>query len=66
MGGSPLIFIVSDSTHGDSNERLLFPKELQAQLNVENIRYNIRTYCLCACTLFLQESVYEIMAVHLI
>jgi cell cycle checkpoint protein len=38
VGGSPLIFIVSDSTSGDSNERLLFPKELQAQLNIENIR----------------------------
>ncbi|XP_053394672.1 cell cycle checkpoint protein RAD17-like [Mercenaria mercenaria] len=40
VGGSPLIFIVSDSTSGESNERLLFPKELQAQLNIENISFN--------------------------
>ncbi|XP_060598145.1 cell cycle checkpoint protein RAD17-like [Ruditapes philippinarum] len=40
VGGSPLIFIVSDSTSGDSNERLLFPKDLQAQLNIENISFN--------------------------
>lgn len=38
VGGSPLIFIVSDSTRGDSNERLLFPKEIQQQLAIENIR----------------------------
>ena len=39
VGGSPLIFIVSDSTRGESNERLLFPKDVQQQLGIGNIRY---------------------------
>ena len=38
VGGNPLIFIVSDSTKGESNERLLFPKDIQQQLAIENIR----------------------------
>lgn len=40
IGGSPLIFIVSDSTSGESNERLLFPKDIQAGLGIENISFN--------------------------
>ncbi|CAC5393974.1 HRAD17 [Mytilus coruscus] len=38
IGKCPLVFIVSDSTRGDSNERLLFPKDLQHDLDIENIR----------------------------
>ena len=38
VGGSPLIFIVSDSTSGESNERLLFPKSLQEELRIDSIR----------------------------
>ena len=38
VGGNPLIFIISDSTRGESNERLLFPKDIQQQLAVQNIR----------------------------
>ncbi|XP_076076265.1 cell cycle checkpoint protein RAD17-like [Mytilus galloprovincialis] len=40
IGKCPLVFIVSDSTKGDSNERLLFPKDLQNELNIENISFN--------------------------
>lgn len=40
VGSCPLIFIVSDSTSGESNERLLFPKDLQQQLHIENISFN--------------------------
>jgi len=40
VGGSPLVFIVSDSTSGESTERLLFPKHLQDQLRITNIRYD--------------------------
>ena len=32
------MFIVSDSAGGESNERLLFPKDVQAELNMTNIR----------------------------
>lgn len=39
IGKCPLVFIVSDSTKGESNERLLFPKDLQQELDVENIRF---------------------------
>ncbi|CAG2257811.1 HRAD17 [Mytilus edulis] len=40
IGKCPLVFIVSDSTKGDSNERLLFRKDLQNELNIENISFN--------------------------
>lgn len=40
IGKCPLVFIVSDSTKGESNERLLFPKDLQQELNIENICFN--------------------------
>ena len=33
------MFIVSDSAGGESNERLLFPKDMQAELNITNIRW---------------------------
>ncbi|KAL3869413.1 hypothetical protein ACJMK2_042098 [Sinanodonta woodiana] len=39
-GGSPIIFIVSDSTRGESNQRLLFPQELQQNLHIDNISFN--------------------------
>uniref|UniRef100_A0A4W5L1Z0 RAD17 checkpoint clamp loader component n=1 Tax=Hucho hucho TaxID=62062 RepID=A0A4W5L1Z0_9TELE len=35
----PLLFIVSDSLSGDSSSRLLFPKHVQEELGVCNIRY---------------------------
>lgn len=34
----PLVFIVSDSVSGDSSSRSLFPKDLQEELSVTNIR----------------------------
>jgi len=37
---TPLIVIVSDSSGGESNERLLFPAELQAELHITNISFN--------------------------
>lgn len=37
-GSSPLVFIISDSTHGNSNEKLLFPKGFQDDLSIEHIR----------------------------
>lgn len=39
-GSSPLVFIISDSTHGNSNEKLLFPKGFQDDLSIENISFN--------------------------
>ncbi|KAK3600453.1 hypothetical protein CHS0354_037859 [Potamilus streckersoni] len=39
-GGNPIIFIVSDSTRGESNQRLLFPQELQQNLHIDNISFN--------------------------
>ena len=33
------MFIVSDSAGGESNERLLFPKDMQSELNITNIRW---------------------------
>uniref|UniRef100_A0A8K9VCW6 RAD17 checkpoint clamp loader component n=1 Tax=Oncorhynchus mykiss TaxID=8022 RepID=A0A8K9VCW6_ONCMY len=41
----PLLFIVSDSLSGDSSSRLLFPKHIQEEQGVCNIRYFI---CVCA------------------
>ncbi|KAH3695958.1 hypothetical protein DPMN_083417, partial [Dreissena polymorpha] len=40
-GGSPLVFIVSDSTSGESTERLLFPKDVQSRLHITNISFNL-------------------------
>ncbi|XP_061182185.1 cell cycle checkpoint protein RAD17-like [Saccostrea echinata] len=40
IGKCPLIFIISDSSNGESNERLLFPKHLQEELHIENISFN--------------------------
>ncbi|XP_052688808.1 cell cycle checkpoint protein RAD17-like isoform X8 [Crassostrea angulata] len=40
VGRCPLIFIISDSSSGESNERLLFPKHLQEELHIENISFN--------------------------
>lgn len=37
-GRCPLVFIVSDSLSGDRGSRLLFPKEVQDELAVSNIR----------------------------
>lgn len=34
----PLVFIMSDSVKGDSSSRSLFPKDLQEELNITNIR----------------------------
>ncbi|MBN3311178.1 RAD17 protein, partial [Amia calva] len=39
-GRCPLIFIISDSLSGDSNSRLLFPKDIQDELNICNISFN--------------------------
>lgn len=39
-GRCPLIFIISDSLSGDSNQWLLFPKDIQEELNVSNISFN--------------------------
>ncbi|CAC5393975.1 HRAD17 [Mytilus coruscus] len=41
IGKCPLVFIVSDSTKGDSNERLLFPKDLQHDLDIEKTSESI-------------------------
>ncbi|XP_062873513.1 cell cycle checkpoint protein RAD17 [Trichomycterus rosablanca] len=39
-GRCPLVFIVSDSLSGDTSSRLLFPKEIQEELGVQNISFN--------------------------
>ncbi|MBN3324151.1 RAD17 protein, partial [Atractosteus spatula] len=39
-GRCPLIFIISDSLSGDGNARLLFPKDIQDELNICNISFN--------------------------
>ncbi|XP_006004443.1 cell cycle checkpoint protein RAD17 isoform X2 [Latimeria chalumnae] len=39
-GRCPLVFIVSDSLSGNSNQRFLFPKDIQDELNVYNINFN--------------------------
>ncbi|CAJ1068658.1 cell cycle checkpoint protein RAD17 isoform X1 [Xyrichtys novacula] len=36
----PLVFIVSDSLSGDSSSRLLFPREIQEELNLCSISFN--------------------------
>ncbi|XP_067838866.1 cell cycle checkpoint protein RAD17 [Heptranchias perlo] len=36
----PLVFIISDSVSGDSNQRLLFPKDIQEELGIFNISFN--------------------------
>lgn len=38
IGRCPLIFIISDSLSGDNNQRLLFPKEIQEECAISNIR----------------------------
>lgn len=40
VGRCPLVFIVSDSVTGDSNQRLLFPKEIQVECGISNISFN--------------------------
>uniref|UniRef100_A0ABK0M628 RAD17 checkpoint clamp loader component n=1 Tax=Rattus norvegicus TaxID=10116 RepID=A0ABK0M628_RAT len=40
IGRCPLVFIVSDSVSGDSNHRLLFPKNIQEECSVSNISFN--------------------------
>ncbi|ESP00515.1 hypothetical protein LOTGIDRAFT_157788 [Lottia gigantea] len=40
VGHSPLIFIVSDSSRGESKERQLFPPDLQQELYIHNISFN--------------------------
>ncbi|KAL2091972.1 hypothetical protein ACEWY4_011770 [Coilia grayii] len=39
-GRCPLVFIVSDSLSGDRGSRLLFPREVQEELNISNISFN--------------------------
>lgn len=39
-GRSPVVFIVSDSHHGDSNVHKLFPKDIQCKLGIHNISFN--------------------------
>lgn len=39
-GKCPLVFVVSDSASGQSNERLLFPPSIQTELNISNISFN--------------------------
>ncbi|XP_035514937.1 cell cycle checkpoint protein RAD17 [Morone saxatilis] len=36
----PLVFIVSDSLSGDSSSRVLFPREIQEELDISNISFN--------------------------
>ncbi|CAL8247945.1 unnamed protein product [Merluccius merluccius] len=36
----PLVFIVSENLSGDSNSRLLFPKDIQEELSICNISFN--------------------------
>ncbi|XP_074851500.1 cell cycle checkpoint protein RAD17 isoform X2 [Carettochelys insculpta] len=36
----PLVFIISDSLSGGSNQRLLFPKEIQEELCISSINFN--------------------------
>ncbi|XP_028990751.1 cell cycle checkpoint protein RAD17 isoform X2 [Betta splendens] len=36
----PLVFIVSDSTSGDSSSRALFPRDIQEELDISNISFN--------------------------
>ncbi|KAI3372302.1 hypothetical protein L3Q82_022668 [Scortum barcoo] len=36
----PLVFIVSDSLNGDGSSRLLFPKEIQEELDISSISFN--------------------------
>lgn len=38
----PLVFIMSDSVSGDSSSRSLFPKDLQEELNITNIRFGLK------------------------
>ena len=38
-GRVPIVFIISDSHHGDSNVHKLLPKDVQHKLHVHNIRY---------------------------
>ncbi|XP_008573870.1 PREDICTED: cell cycle checkpoint protein RAD17 [Galeopterus variegatus] len=40
IGRCPLIFIISDSLSGDTNQRLLFPKEIQEECSISNISFN--------------------------
>ncbi|GAB1298507.1 Cell cycle checkpoint protein RAD17 [Apodemus speciosus] len=40
IGRCPLVFIVSDSVSGDSNQRLLFPKNIQEECSVSSISFN--------------------------
>nr|XP_060617689.1 cell cycle checkpoint protein RAD17 [Anolis sagrei ordinatus] len=39
-GKCPLVFIISDSFSGASNQRSLFPKEIQEELCISNISFN--------------------------
>ncbi|KAF3696260.1 Cell cycle checkpoint protein RAD17 [Channa argus] len=36
----PLVFIVSDSLSGDSSSRILFPRDIQEELDISNISFN--------------------------
>ncbi|XP_048256560.1 cell cycle checkpoint protein RAD17-like [Haliotis rufescens] len=40
VGRCPLVFIISDTTSGESNERQLFPADLQAEICIESISFN--------------------------
>ncbi|XP_040834993.1 cell cycle checkpoint protein RAD17 [Ochotona curzoniae] len=40
IGRCPLVFIVSDSASGDSNHRLLFPKQIQEECSISHISFN--------------------------
>ncbi|XP_067677591.1 cell cycle checkpoint protein RAD17-like [Haliotis asinina] len=40
VGRCPLVFIISDTTSGESNERQLFPADLQAEISIESISFN--------------------------
>ncbi|KAI4877167.1 hypothetical protein NFI96_020658 [Prochilodus magdalenae] len=39
-GKCPLIFVVSDSLSGNTSSRLLFPKDIQQELNIHHISFN--------------------------
>lgn len=46
-GRCPLVFIVSDSLSGDTSSRLLFPKGVQEELGIHNIRFVFQHVKLC-------------------
>ena len=44
VGRCPLVFIVSDGVTGDFNKNLIFPKDLEQELHITNIRYEYSNF----------------------